>query len=210
MSSLEGKLALVTGASRGIGAATAETLGKAGAHVILVARTAKALEEVEERIHAAGGSATIASLDLAKGEDIGKLGVLLVQLPPKLEFDAEVAARFFEDLARRSPAAIACEPRHTSWFDQTAGELLAALRVARVAADPARCEGAGEPGGWRGLSYWRLHGSPVIYRSSYADRIDVYADALRAEAKAGRDTWCIFDNTASSAAIRAIRSSRSS
>ena len=73
MSDLQGKLALVTGASRGIGAATAEALGRAGAHVILVARTAKGLEEVEERIHAAGGSATIAPLDLAKGEDIGKL-----------------------------------------------------------------------------------------------------------------------------------------
>ena len=69
----EGRLALVTGASRGIGAATAEALAKAGAHVILVARTAKALEEVEERIHEAGGSATIAPLDLSEGESIGKL-----------------------------------------------------------------------------------------------------------------------------------------
>ena len=70
---LAGKLALVTGASRGIGAATAEALAGAGAHVILVARTAKALEEVEERIHGAGGSATIAPLDLTDGESIGKL-----------------------------------------------------------------------------------------------------------------------------------------
>jgi len=70
---LSGKLALVTGASRGIGAATAEALAKAGAHVILVARTAKALEDVEERIHEAGGSATIAPLDLTDGESIGKL-----------------------------------------------------------------------------------------------------------------------------------------
>jgi len=69
----EGRLALVTGASRGIGAATAEALAAAGAHVILVARSAKALEEVEERIHAAGGSATIAPLDLTEGEGIGKL-----------------------------------------------------------------------------------------------------------------------------------------
>src|SRR5258708_15789042 len=68
-----GTTALVTGASRGIGAATAEALGAAGAHVILVARTASALEEVEERIHAAGGSATIAPLDLTHGESIGKL-----------------------------------------------------------------------------------------------------------------------------------------
>ena len=70
---LTGKLALVTGASRGIGAATAEALAAAGAHVILTARTAGALEEVEERIHRAGGSATIAPLDLIDGESIGRL-----------------------------------------------------------------------------------------------------------------------------------------
>jgi short-subunit dehydrogenase len=70
---LTGKLALVTGASRGIGAATAEALAKAGAHVILTARTPGALEEVEERIHATGGSATIAPLDLIDGDSIGRL-----------------------------------------------------------------------------------------------------------------------------------------
>lgn len=69
----DGKLALVTGASRGIGAATAEALAEAGAHVILTARGASALEQVEERIHAAGGSATIAPMDLNDHENIGKL-----------------------------------------------------------------------------------------------------------------------------------------
>ena len=70
---LSGKLALVTGASRGIGAATAQALAAAGAHVVLTARTTGGLEEVEERIHAAGGSATIAPLDLTDGESIGRL-----------------------------------------------------------------------------------------------------------------------------------------
>lgn len=70
---LAGRTALVTGASRGIGAATAEALASAGAHVILVARTGAALEQVEERIHEAGGTATIAPLDLTDGESIGKL-----------------------------------------------------------------------------------------------------------------------------------------
>jgi NAD(P)-dependent dehydrogenase (short-subunit alcohol dehydrogenase family) len=82
---LSKKLALVTGASRGIGAATAEALGAAGAHVILVARTGKALEEVEERIHQAGGSATIAPLDLAEGESIGKLAAAAAERWPALD-----------------------------------------------------------------------------------------------------------------------------
>ena len=69
----DGKLALVTGASRGIGAATAEALAAAGAHVILTARTVSALEEVEDRIHAVGGAATIAPMDLTEGEHIKKL-----------------------------------------------------------------------------------------------------------------------------------------
>ena len=69
----DGKLALVTGASRGIGAATAEALAAAGAHVILTARTAQSLEQVEERIHAAGGTATIAPMDLTDAENIQKL-----------------------------------------------------------------------------------------------------------------------------------------
>src|SRR3546814_9994507 len=68
-----GKLALVTGASRGIGTAIAEALGRTGAHVIITARTSGGLEEVEERIHAAGGSATIAPLDLTDGDSIGRL-----------------------------------------------------------------------------------------------------------------------------------------
>jgi len=89
---LSGKLALVTGASRGIGAATAEALAREGAHVILVARTAKALEEVEDRIHAAGGSATIAPLDLAQGESIAKLGTAITERWDKLDVLALNAA----------------------------------------------------------------------------------------------------------------------
>jgi len=129
-----------------------------------------------------------------------KLAVLLVQLPPKLAFDEPVAAAFFEVLRGSTAAKIACEPRHVSWFTPEAGALLAMWRVARVAADPAICEAAAAPGGWEGLRYWRLHGSPAIYRSSYHGRIDQYAWTLRKEAEAVDDVWCIFDNTASSAA----------
>ncbi|MEQ8412529.1 MAG: SDR family NAD(P)-dependent oxidoreductase [Erythrobacter sp.] len=70
---LAGKTALVTGASRGIGAATAKALAEAGAHVILVARRVKALEEVEDAIHALGGTSTIAPLDLTEADSVSRL-----------------------------------------------------------------------------------------------------------------------------------------
>ena len=129
-----------------------------------------------------------------------KLAVHLVQLPPSLAFDEALADGFFagmEDMA--GEAAVACEPRHPSWFEPEADELLQRRRVARVAADPARVPLAAQPGGWPGLAYFRLHGSPVMYRSSYRDgRIETYAGQLRS---AGADAWCIFDNTASSEAM---------
>jgi len=72
-----GQIALVTGASKGIGAATALALGQAGAHVILTARDVKGLEAVEEAIHAAGGSATIAPVDLAEPDGIARLATAI-------------------------------------------------------------------------------------------------------------------------------------
>lgn len=73
MKPFEGQLALVTGASRGIGAATAEALAAAGAHVVMTGRDTKALEAVEDRIHAAGGAATIAPVDLTEADGIARL-----------------------------------------------------------------------------------------------------------------------------------------
>jgi NAD(P)-dependent dehydrogenase (short-subunit alcohol dehydrogenase family) len=83
--SLQGRIALVTGASRGIGAATAEALARAGAHVVLAARTAEGLEEVEERIDAAGGSATIAPLDLTEPDSIARLAAAIGERWPALD-----------------------------------------------------------------------------------------------------------------------------
>ena len=83
--SLEGKIALVTGASRGIGAATAEALAREGAHVIITARTAAGLEEVEDRIHETGGTATIAPLDLTEQDSIAKLGAALAERWDRLD-----------------------------------------------------------------------------------------------------------------------------
>jgi NAD(P)-dependent dehydrogenase (short-subunit alcohol dehydrogenase family) len=76
---LENQIALVTGASRGIGAATAEALAAAGAHVVLTARTAADLEAAEDRIHAAGGTATIAPLDLVETDSIARLAAAVAE-----------------------------------------------------------------------------------------------------------------------------------
>jgi short-subunit dehydrogenase len=73
------RVALVTGASRGIGAATAQALAAAGAHVILTARTAGALEEVEEAIFSAGGSATIAPMDLTENDSVSRLAAAVAE-----------------------------------------------------------------------------------------------------------------------------------
>jgi uncharacterized protein YecE (DUF72 family) len=128
-----------------------------------------------------------------------KLRILLVQLPPSLAFDAAVAEKFLAALRRRWDGDIACEPRHATWFDAEADALLADHRIARVAADPPPVPGAERPGGWDGLFYYRLHGSPVKYRSSYDDgRLEGLARQIAAAGEA--PAWCIFDNTASSAA----------
>lgn len=82
---LRGRIALVTGASRGIGAATAQALAKAGAHVVLTARTAGDLEAVEEAIHAAGGTATIAPMDLTESESIARLATAVAERWDKLD-----------------------------------------------------------------------------------------------------------------------------
>jgi uncharacterized protein YecE (DUF72 family) len=130
-----------------------------------------------------------------------RLAVLLVQLPPKLSFDVHLADRFFHRLRASTAASIVVEPRHASWFDVPAEALLNKLHVARAAADPAICPSAARPGGWRELTYWRLHGSPIKYRSSYQDRLPSYARALLETSEQTTESWCIFDNTASSAAI---------
>jgi uncharacterized protein YecE (DUF72 family) len=131
----------------------------------------------------------------------GKLAILLLQLPPKLAFDEELAGTFLAHVKSLTAVRIACEPRHPSWFDADADALLDRLEVARVAADPSVVPAAALPGGWRGLAYWRLHGSPVMYRSAYGrERLGDYAGAMSAAKAGGAETWCMFDNTASSAA----------
>jgi uncharacterized protein YecE (DUF72 family) len=160
--------------------------------------SAKLPREITHKRRLADCSEPLAAALEEMAELGGKLEILLVQLPPSLDFDPATAAGFFEALRSRWDRGVACEPRHPSWFEAGPDSLLAGLKVARVAADPARVPAAAEPGGWPGLSYFRLHGSPAPYRSSYDDgRIEGYAERIAAEPG---PVWCIFDNTASGAA----------
>jgi uncharacterized protein YecE (DUF72 family) len=128
-----------------------------------------------------------------------KLGPLLIQLPPSLVFDAGVFGAALDCVRARGDYEVACEPRHASWFEPKVDGWLAERQVARVAADPALHPGAGSPGGWRGLSYYRLHGSPRVYYSDYKPgALAALAERL-ARDRAGA-LWCVFDNTASGAA----------
>jgi uncharacterized protein YecE (DUF72 family) len=129
-----------------------------------------------------------------------KLGPVLFQLPPKQQFEKARVERFLTDLRNVHDGYVVVEPRHRSWFDSEADWLLQTFRVGRVAADPACVASGLRPGGWPGIAYYRLHGSPRTYYSSYEE---AYLNALALEMTAQAETrpvWCIFDNTASGAA----------
>jgi uncharacterized protein YecE (DUF72 family) len=137
-----------------------------------------------------------------------RLGVLLVQLPPSLPWEASVAHRFFELLRESWAGPVACEPRHATWFQPVVDRTLARLRISRVAADPARRPEGARPGGWLGpdgdgvgaLLYYRWHGSPRMYSSAYEQAwLEQQASQLSA-LPAGSVPWVIFDNTAAGAA----------
>jgi uncharacterized protein YecE (DUF72 family) len=106
---------------------------------------------------------------------------------------------FFVALRKRFAGFVVCEPRQPSWFDAEVDATLLAHRVARVAADPVLCAGAGEPGGSREISYYRLHGTPRTYYSKYAED-DIARLATTIAKDESPERWCIFDNTASGAA----------
>ena len=131
----------------------------------------------------------------------GKLGCLLVQLPPSLEYEASRAGAFLALLRALHDGPVALEPRHATWFTRRAASLLADYDVARVAADPARVPAAATPGGSAELVYHRLHGSPRVYWSRYdEDHLRALASRIRRAARRARAVWCVFDNTAGGAA----------
>ncbi|MEO8014280.1 MAG: DUF72 domain-containing protein [Polaromonas sp.] len=141
---------------------------------------------------------------LAQAGGLGeKLGCLLVQLPPSLAFDAALVQDFLRLLRECHGGPVALEPRHASWFTAPADPLLHAWQVGRVLADPVVHEAGRLPGGFAGLVYVRLHGSPRMYYSAY-DRavLDALVARLQRAATSGAAVWCVFDNTAEGAAMQ--------
>ena len=103
---LGGKIALITGASRGIGAAVAERFAREGAHIVLAARTVGGLEEVDDKVRAAGGSATLVPVDLRDFIKIDELAAALFDRYGRLDVLVGNAAEFgvFSPLAHIDPA----------------------------------------------------------------------------------------------------------
>ena len=134
---------------------------------------------------------------LSEIEGLGsKLGCVLVQLPPSLEFNRGTAEKFFASLMSRASCAVVVEPRHKTWFGVEATKLLQTLSVSRVAADPAVVAAAAEPGGSPRTVYFRLHGSPQMYHSPYTvSYLDGFAFRVRKYVRTNSPIWCMFDNT---------------
>jgi uncharacterized protein YecE (DUF72 family) len=128
-------------------------------------------------------------------------GPLLVQLPPSFAFEPRPAASFFSHMRSCYDGRIVLEPRHVTWFSARAELLLKRFAVGRVAADPPTANESNEPGGDTSLAYFRLHGTPRMYWSRYEPAyLSVLAAHIRQIAET-TDVWCVFDNTASGAAL---------
>ena len=190
------RLALVTGASRGIGAATAEALARDGYHVVLTARTAKGLEEVEERIHAAGGSATIAPLDLTDGESIGRLATAVASRWDALDVMVLNAAMLgtLTPVPHIDPTEFA---RLVTLNLTAQAALIAAFDPLLRAAAPASVIGLTSSVGATARAYWGAYGAS---KAGFEILLGAYADETRT---AGRIRIAIVDPGATRTAMRA-------
>ncbi len=129
-----------------------------------------------------------------------RLGPVLVQLPPSLAY-MEEHADFFEALRETHEGDVVLEPRHSSWNAQEVVQMLVQHRITRVTADPPLSGERFKPLGGGKLNYFRLHGSPVMYRSTYSEaELERVAGHLLKSRRAGKHVYVVFDNTASGAA----------
>ena len=124
-----------------------------------------------------------------------KLGVLLIQLPPSLEFNQAVARQFFENLRQVFRTRVAIEPRHKTWISPDALDLLNKFQISKVVADPERSP-AEDPGHTTSFKYFRLHGSPEMYKSSYDGlALENWLKMMTERDHFIHSVWAIFDNT---------------
>jgi uncharacterized protein YecE (DUF72 family) len=139
---------------------------------------------------------------LAQTEGLAeKRGPILVQLPPSLSFDPSVVTPFLDVVRTVYDGPVVCEPRHATWFSPAVASMLDRYRISRVAANPPPAPEATAPAGWPQVAYFRLHGSPRKYWSRYDENdIATLAATVRTLSTA-EEVWCVFDNTASGAAM---------
>ncbi|UVO53432.1 SDR family NAD(P)-dependent oxidoreductase [Sphingomonas sp. SUN039] len=190
----EGKLALVTGASRGIGAATAEALAANGYHVVLTARTAAGLEEVENRIHDAGGSATIAPMDLTDGDSIGRLATAIAGRWGAL--DALVLNAAMLGTLTPVPHIDPKEFSRVMTLNVTAqATMIAAFDSMLRASKDARVIGVTSSVGATPRAYWGAYGAS---KAAFDTLLGSYADET-----SGRVKVAILDPGATRTAMRA-------
>jgi NAD(P)-dependent dehydrogenase (short-subunit alcohol dehydrogenase family) len=154
---LQGTVALVTGASRGLGAATAVALAKRGAHVVLIARTVGGLEATDDAVNAAGGTATLLPFDLAKHEQLEALGPTLFERFGRLDGFVAAAA----ELGTLSPIPHA----EAKKFDQTMSvNLTANQRLVRTLEPLLRAA----PAGRAVFVTDKVGHAPIAYWAGYA------------------------------------------
>jgi NAD(P)-dependent dehydrogenase (short-subunit alcohol dehydrogenase family) len=171
---LADQIALVTGASRGIGAATARALAAAGAHVVLTARTSGGLEEVESAIFDAGGSATIAPLDLTEADSIARLGAAIGERWPQLDIMVLNAA-----MLGTLAAVPAIDPKELA---QVLTLNVSAQAALITAFDPmlrkskrARVIGITSSVGRKPRAYWGLYGAS---KAAFETLLGAYGDEM--------------------------------
>jgi NAD(P)-dependent dehydrogenase (short-subunit alcohol dehydrogenase family) len=176
---LAGKIALVTGASRGIGAAIAEALAAAGGHIVLTARTSGGLEEVEQRIHEAGGSATIAPLDLTDGDSIGRLATAISGRWPALDILVLNAAM----LGTLTPVPAIDAKEFSKLLTLNVGAqqaMIAAFDPMLRASVDARVIALTSSVGQRPRAYWGAYGAS---KAAFETLLLAYADEMKSISK---------------------------
>ncbi|GAB5350602.1 SDR family NAD(P)-dependent oxidoreductase [Qipengyuania sp. 483] len=171
---LEGKLALVTGASKGIGAATAVAFAEAGAHVVLTARDVRALETVEDRIHEVGGASTIAPIDLGESDGIARLASAIAGRWDKLDY-LVISAAYLPTLSpvtqidgKQFSQAVTTNLLATQ-------SLLANFDPLLKRADAARVIGLTSSVGETPRAYWSAYGAT---KAAFDNLLDAYGQEV--------------------------------